>query len=316
MNTMISPDRPPVALIAGPTASGKSALALRLAEIANGTIVNADASQVYSDLRIVSARPSPQEEARAPHRLFGYVDGAHACSAAEWADDARRAIAEAHDAGRLPILVGGTGLYIRTLLDGIAPVPPIDPAIRAEVRALSVSAAYAALAIADPAAAARLHPADTTRVARALEVARSTGRSLSDWQGERHGGIDDAVRLVPTMLLPPRDWLYARCAARFETMVADGGMAEVETLIRRRLDPDLPVMRAIGVAEIAAFLAGEIDGAAMRAQAGRATRRYAKRQYTWFGNQPPTSWPRSSTQLDDEQIERLATLLRLTVLTG
>ena len=307
---------PPVALIAGPTASGKSALALRLAEIANGTIVNADASQVYADLRIVSARPGPAEEARVPHRLFGHVDGAQACSAAAWAGDARVAIAEAHQAGRLPILVGGTGLYLRTLLDGIAPVPVIDPAVRAAVRAMPVAQAHAALATADPAAAARLHPADTTRVARALEVVRATGRTLADWQSERAGGIGEAIRLVPLLLLPPRDWLYARCDARFAAMVDGGGVAEVAALVARELDPALPVMRAIGVAEIAAWHAGTIDRATMVAQAAQATRRYAKRQYTWFANQPPANWPRATEQLDDTAIEHYAILLRDIALTA
>src|SRR5688500_8870064 len=169
MNTSAS-SKPPLALIAGPTASGKSALALRLAEARGGTVINADSAQVYRDLRLVSARPSPEEEARVPHRLYGTRDGADACSAADWAADAKVAIAEAHAAGRLPVLVGGTGLYIRTLLEGIAPVPDIDREVRAAVRALAVAEAHAALAREDPEAAARIRPSDTTRTARALEV--------------------------------------------------------------------------------------------------------------------------------------------------
>jgi tRNA dimethylallyltransferase len=316
MNTDHPRSLPPVALIAGPTASGKSALALRLAEIANGTVINADASQVYADLRIVSARPSPKEEARAPHRLFGHVDGAHACSAAEWAADARTAIAETHDAGRLPILVGGTGLYLRTLLDGIAPVPTIDPLVRAEVRALPVADAHAALGAVDRAAASRLHPADSARVARALEVVRSTGRTLGDWQREKAGGIGHAVQLAPLLLLPPRDWLYARCEARFTAMLGAGGLDEVAALVRRGLGANLPVMRAIGVPEIAGFLVGEINEATMRACATQATRQYAKRQYTWFGNQPPAGWHRYTTQLDDAGTAQLVTLLRDLALTA
>jgi tRNA dimethylallyltransferase len=198
---------PPLALIAGPTASGKSALAMALAELTPSVIINADSMQVYRDLRIVTARPSEAEEARAPHRLFGYIDGAEACSAARWAADAKGAIAGAQYDERLPILVGGTGLYIRTLLDGIAPVPAIDTATRAAVRAMAVSDAYAALQREDGAAAARLAPADAARVMRALEVVRSTGRPLADWQGARTGGIADQVRLIPMILLPPRDWL-------------------------------------------------------------------------------------------------------------
>ncbi len=307
---------PAVALIAGPTASGKSALALRLAALIGGTIINADASQVYRDLRIVSARPSTGEEAQAPHRLFGHVDGAHACSAAEWAADARAAIGEAHDAGRLPILVGGTGLYIRTLLDGIAPVPPIDTAVRDAVRALPVAEAHTLLQTEDPAAAARLHPADTTRVARALEVVRSTGRTLTHWQQERHGGIGDKIRPVPMLLLPPRERLYARCDARFAAMLAGGGIDEVEALLARALDPALPVMRAIGVPEITDWIGGRIDRATMIATAAQATRRYAKRQYTWFGNQLPPEWPRHIQQLDEAVRYDIAIILRDKALTG
>ncbi|MCE7798227.1 tRNA (adenosine(37)-N6)-dimethylallyltransferase MiaA [Sphingobium sufflavum] len=290
----------PVALIAGPTASGKSALALRLAESHDGIVINCDASQVYADLALLSARPDAGELARAPHRLFGHIDGAEACSAARWAAEAKAAIAAAHAADRLPILVGGTGLYIRTLIDGIAPVPDIDPAIRAAVRALPVAQAHAALRTEDPQAAARLNPADTTRVARALEVVRSTGRPIHAWQAEMHGGIGDRITLHPLLLLPDRQWLVERCDARFDAMIAGGAAEEVRALLTRHLDPDLPVMRAIGVRPIAQWLAGEIDAAAMADRAKRDTRRYAKRQYTWFANQSPAHWPRASeTQYDD-----------------
>lgn len=267
-------------------------MGVALAEATGGVVINADASQVYADLRILSARPSAEEEARAPHRLFGHVDGAYPCSAADWAADARAEIAAAHAAGRLPILVGGSGLYIRTLLDGIAPVPAIDPAVRDGVRALPVAEAHAALVHEDAAAAARLNPADTTRVARALEVVRSTGRSLAAWQQDRIGGIAGQVDLAPLLLLPVRDWLRARCDTRFEAMLDQGAVAEVEALLARQLDPALPVMRAIGVREIAAFLAGTIDRDTMIAQAQAATRQYAKRQYTWFRGQAPAGWPR------------------------
>jgi tRNA dimethylallyltransferase len=196
---------PPLALIAGPTASGKSAVALALAERTGGTVINADSAQVYRDLRILSARPSPEEEARAPHRLYGYRDGAQACSAAEWSADARAEIDAAHAAGRLPILVGGTGLYLRTLLQGIAPVPEIDGEVRETVRAMPVEEAYSELLQADSEAAARLRSSDTTRVARALEVVRATGKPLSHWQQARSGGIGDRVALRPLLLLPPRD---------------------------------------------------------------------------------------------------------------
>jgi len=296
---MVTGSPPQVALIAGPTASGKSALALALAERNDGVIVNADSAQLYRDLPILSAAPSHAERERAEHRLYGVRDGASPCSAADWADLARQEIASIHAAGRLPILVGGTGLYLRSLLDGIAPVPPIDPDIRAAVRAASVSENFAALAKLDPGAAARLNPRDLTRVARALEVVRSSGRTLADWQEERSGGISQAITLSALILLPPREWLVERCDRRFGEMVDDGAVAEVEALLARNLPPDLPVMRAIGVREIGALL----DRGATREQAiaaGQlATRQYAKRQYTWFANQSPPDWPRWSEPLDD-----------------
>lgn len=290
---------PPLALIAGPTASGKSALALALAERTGGVIVNADSAQVYRDLRIVTARPGPEEEARAPHRLYGTRDGALPCSAADWAMDAKAAIAAAHHDGKLPILVGGTGLYLRTLIEGIAPVPPIDPDIRAAVRALPVTEAHEALRAEDPEAATRLRPGDTARIARALEVARSTGRPLSEWQKKKVGGIGHAVRLAPLVLLPPRDWLHVRCNHRFETMMSEDGLTEVRALLDRKLDPALPVMRAIGVPEIAAFLSGELSREEALEAGRTATRQYAKRQYTWFSRQPPPDWPRWTDVLDD-----------------
>lgn len=312
---MESSDTPlKVALIAGPTASGKSALALRLADYLPATLINMDASQVYRDLRVLSARPSEAEEAAAPHQLFGYLDGTESCSAARWAADAKAAIAESAAAGRLPILVGGTGLYLRTLLDGIAPVPEIDPQIRADIRALAVRDAYAALSREDPAAAARLSPNDTTRVARALEVVRSTGRPLADWQKDKLGGIGDQIDLMPMILLPPRDWLYARCDARFVQMM-DAGLDEVAALLARGLDPDLPVMRAIGVPELADHLAGRLSRDAALAAAQMATRNYAKRQFTWFRNQPPPEWRRIEDELDVATINELAIILRDQALT-
>jgi tRNA dimethylallyltransferase len=292
--------RPRVALIAGPTASGKSALAIRLAQATDGIVINADASQVYADLQLLSARPSDAEMAQAPHRLFGHIDGAQACTAARWAAEARAEIDAAHRVGRLPILVGGTGLYLRTLLDGIAPVPDIDAQIRAEVRALPVAAAHAALTREDPQAAARLAPADTTRVARALEVVRSTGRPLAQWQQHKSGGIGQRITLSPLILLPPRDWLIARCDLRFGQMIEQGAVTEVEALLARNLSPDLPVMRAIGVPEIASWLDGAIDRETMLERGRIATRQYAKRQYTWFSRQPPSEWRLETRQINDE----------------
>ena len=284
--------RPPVALIAGPTASGKSALALASAERADGIVINADSAQIYRDLPILSASPAAADLARAEHRLYAVRDGALPCSAADWAELAKVEIARAHGLGKLPILVGGTGLYLRTLLDGIAPVPPIDPEVRKAIRGRTVEDNRAELRQLDPEAAARLNPADTSRIARALEVVKSTGRSLQSWQAGREGGIGKAIDLRPLLLLPPRDWLYACCDTRFAAMVEQGAVAEVERLLARHLDPNLPVMRAIGVPEIAAFLRGEASREAMIAAGQQSTRRYAKRQYTWFAHQPPPDWPR------------------------
>jgi tRNA dimethylallyltransferase len=314
MNSPESAKRPPCALIAGPTASGKSDLAVRLALalIARGreaVVVNADSEQVYADLAVLSARPTAEEMQGIEHRLFGEWNGAESCSAADWAMRARDVIAEVHARGAMPVLVGGTGLYLRTLLDGIAPVPPIDPGIRAEVRAMPVAEAFATLQLADPDRAALLSPNDTTRVARALEVVRSTGRPMAEWQRERIGGIGEAIALHAAVLLPPRDWLYERCDRRFTQMLDQGAIAEVERLIARNLDPDLPVMRAIGVPEIAAMLTGDLSREEAELRGSQATRNYAKRQFTWFRNQPPPGWLRiESHDYDTETL--FASLLR------
>ena len=302
-------------LIAGPTASGKSDIAMALAKLLPATIINADASQVYRDLRILSARPSVEDEAATPHRLFGHIDGAQACSAADWADEATAAISKAVAEERLPILVGGTGLYVRTLLDGIAPVPEIDPTIRADVRRLDVSLAYDALLREDAEAAARLMPTDRTRIARALEVIRSTWRPLKDWQAHSVGGISDNIHLIPLILLPPRDWLYTRCDARFAMMLERGGIHEVEALLARKLDPSLPVMRAIGVREVAAIIADPTAAAQQINLAQIATRQYAKRQFTWFRNQFPNTWLRAECEINNDIIDKLAIKLRDAALT-
>jgi tRNA dimethylallyltransferase len=312
---LIDGKRPRVALIAGPTASGKSDIAMALAKLLPATIINADASQVYRDLRILSARPSLEDEAAAPHRLFGHIDGAQACSAADWAHEAKVAIAETIAAGRLPILVGGTGLYLRTLIDGIAPVPEIDPDIRGEVRRLDVSLAYAALLREDQDAAARLAPSDRTRIARALEVVRSTGRTLKHWQESSVGGIGDQIEVVPLILLPPRDWLYARCDTRFVMMLERGGIDEVKALFARQLNPALPVMRAIGVREVAATIADPAAATQQITLAQIATRQYAKRQFTWFRNQFPSEWLRAECEINNDTINQLAIKLRNIALT-
>ena len=304
----------PVALIAGPTASGKSAVAVMLAKALEkagkrGVVVNADSAQVYSDLQVLSARPDEEEMDGVEHRLFGAWDGSQACSAADWAAKARAEISALHDEGAVPILVGGTGMYLRVLLEGIAPIPEIDPEIRRHVRALPVQGAYAALQIEDPERALMLEPTDTQRIARALEVVRSTGTSMSDWQNAKTGGIADDITLHPLIMLPPREWLYERCDRRFGLMLEHGAIEEVEALLARKLDPGLPVLRAIGVPEIAEMLAGRMMVPDVIAAGAQATRNYAKRQYTWFRNQSPQDWKRvESKNVDIETI--LEQLLR------
>ena len=301
---------PKVALIAGPTASGKSALALAIADAHNGVVINADSAQVYADLRILTARPSAEEEASAPHCLFGHVDAADATySAARWAAEATRAIDATLAEGKLPILVGGTGLYVRTLLDGIAPVPAIDPDLREQIRALPVAEAHAALALLDPPAAARLNSADTTRVARALEVVRGTGRTLADWQTERVGGIGDRLDVRALILIPDRDWLNARIDQRFAEM-AETSQSEVAALLARTDIPqDAPIRRAIGVPEIAALVRGETSETDAIAAGSLATRRYAKRQYTWLRHQPPVAWTRTDALDFSTRSQQFETIL-------
>ena len=272
-------------------------------------MINADSAQVYADLAVLSARPCEEEMQGVEHRLFGTWDGAQACSAADWAEQARDTITEVHSRGAVPVLVGGTGLYLRTLLDGIAPVPPIDPGVRDAVRAMPVADAYAALLAEDPDRAARLSPTDRTRVARALEVVRSTGQPLGAWQAQLSGGIGNAVQLHTAVLLPPRDWLYERCDRRFAQMLDRGAVEEVRRLLARGLDPDMPVMCAIGVSELAALQAGTVSQAEALASGAQATRNYAKRQFTWFRNQSPPDWRR--IEANDYDIDRIfASLLR------
>ena len=272
-------------------------------------IVNADRAQIYRDLPILSAAPGPDERASAEHRLYGVLDGAQPCSAADWAAIARREIDHVHRSGRLPILVGGTGLYLRTLLEGIAPVPAIDPDVRQKVRETPVEENRVKLAGLDADAAARLKATDTTRIARALEVILSTGKSLAEWQEQREGGIADAIDLKPLVLLPPREWLYRRCDERFGAMVELGAADEVRELLGRQLDSAFPVMRAIGVREIAAWLNGDVTRDEAIAAGQQATRRYAKRQYTWFAHQPPESWQRYREPIDDVTIAEPLALL-------
>ncbi|MBB4264904.1 tRNA (adenosine(37)-N6)-dimethylallyltransferase MiaA [Roseospira visakhapatnamensis] len=277
---------PPLILLAGPTASGKSGLALALARAFDGVVVNADSMQVYRDLRLLTARPSPEDEALAPHRLYGVLDGAEVCSAARWAVLAKDTLRETWEAGRVPIVTGGTGLYLEALTEGLSPIPDIPAGIRAAARArldrMGNTAFHAALIARDPVTAARLDPGNSQRLVRAWEVLDATGRSLSWWQDQPPDPPVVSARRLTLVLDPPREALRAAIDARFVAMIAAGALAEVAALLARGLPPDRPVMKAVGVPDLAAHLRGETDleTAVMRAQA--ASRRYAKRQRTWL----------------------------------
>lgn len=279
---------PPVVIVTGPTASGKSGLALALAQAFEGTVINADAMQVYRELRALTARPGPAEEAGAPHRLYGALPGSAACSAGQWRGLALAEIEAALGAGRLPIVVGGTGLYLRALARGLTDIPAVPEELRRAARerhrALGGPAFHAELAARDPAAAARLEAGDSQRLIRAWEVLEATGRPLADWQAaENHRAAP--YRFLRLALTPPRDELYTACDGRFLAMLAQGALEEVRALLELGLDPELPVMKALGVAELAGHLRGELPLAAATAQAQQATRRYAKRQMTWLRTQ-------------------------------
>jgi tRNA dimethylallyltransferase len=280
-----------VILIAGPTASGKSALALTLAEKLNGEVVNADSMQVYRDLRIITARPTPGEEQRVPHRLYGHVDAAENYSVGRWCADAAAALAAAQAAGRPAIVIGGTGLYFNALTRGIAAVPPIPAKIREEVRGRLASegapALHAELAARDPAGAARLRPGDRSRVTRALEVVLATGRSLYDWHDVNRPATIDLAGVAKVFLVPDREDLLKRIDARFDAMMAAGALDEVRALAARNLDPSLPAMKAHGVPWLIRYLKGDIALAEAVEGGKRDTRQYTKRQATWFRNQLP-----------------------------
>ena len=278
-------DQPPALLVAGPTASGKSALALALAERFGGTVINADSMQLYRELRVVTARPTPEEEALVPHRLYGVHPAGGAASVAWWRGQALAAMTEARAGGRLPILCGGTGLYFASLAQGLSDIPAIPAAAREEARRLLAeggpAALHALLAAKDPVTAARLRPSDSQRIARAWEVWRGTGRGLADWQAG--GGTGPAPwRFAAILIDPPRDALRAAIAARWDAMLAGGAIEEVRALVAQGLDPALPAMRAHGVPELAAHLAGRMTLAEASARAILNTGQYTKRQATWF----------------------------------
>lgn len=276
-------------LIAGPTASGKSALAMALAREFGGVVVNADSMQVYADLRVLTARPTPAEEAAVPHRLYGHVDGAVNSSAMRYAADVAALLPQLREAGQLPILVGGTGLYFKALTDGFSAMPAVPEEVRTAFReraeSVATEALHAELATRDPEMAARLLPSDRMRIMRAIEVHLATGRSLASFQGEREPGPLSGVETVRLFVNPEREVVRAAIDRRFEAMIAQGALDEVERLKARGLDPLLPVMRAHGVPGLIAHLDGamSLEEAIARGQAD--TRAYAKRQVTWFRHQ-------------------------------
>jgi len=276
-------------LVAGPTASGKSALALGLAQEFGGVLINTDSMQAYRDLRILTARPSPQEEAFAPHRLYGHVDGAINHSVGLWLADAEKALDEARRAGLLPIFVGGTGLYFKALIQGISAIPTVPDAVRAAVRAraedVPVAELHAELARRDPETAAGLRPTDPQRILRALEVFEATGQSLASFQASKLPPLLPEADLFALFLAPDRAWLRARIDRRFDAMLDSGALEEVAALKERRLDPALPVMRAHGVPHLLATLDGALPLAEAAARSKLDTSHYVKRQFTFARHQ-------------------------------
>jgi tRNA dimethylallyltransferase len=299
-------------VVAGPTASGKSALALSLAEEFQGSIINADSMQVYQGVPVLTAQPSAADRKRAPHLLYGVIPPERSCSAGRWRQMASEACAKVWAEGGLPLLVGGTGLYIRSLLQGLSPIPAIPDDVREASRALFAELGnerfHHLLAERDAEMAARLDPGNSQRLVRAWEVLQATGRSLAKWQAEpRQGGLDATSRIIT--VIPPRPRLYAACDGRLAAMLQHGALEEVQALLALRLDPALPVMKALGVAELAAHLRGDCGLADALAAAQRATRNYAKRQMTWFRHQLVADFV-INTQLSESEIERIFSFIR------
>ena len=314
-------EKPPVVVIAGPTASGKSALALALAETLDGVIINADSMQVYRELKILTARPGDEDLARAPHRLYGVLSGLEACSAGRWRELALGEIESALSAGKLPILVGGTGLYIKALQEGLAQIPAVPPEVRASATerydSIGGDAFWAELNERDPQLAARLPASDRQRLIRAWEVLEATGRTLGQWiaeQPERPA----PYRFQNILVLPPRDQLYQNCDQRFEAMIEEGAIEEVRALRDLILPPTLPVMKCLGVSELIAVLEGRETMPKAIAAAQQRTRRYAKRQLTWLRNQVLSNDPNaiiSSEQFSESLGSKLFNKIRQKLLT-
>jgi tRNA dimethylallyltransferase len=296
----------------GPTASGKSALALAVAERIGAEIVNADSMQVYRDFRVLTARPSPAEEAQAPHHLYGHVDAAERYSTGHWLSDALAAIAQIRARGKTPIIAGGTGLYFKALTQGLAEMPSIDPELRAALNERAAKegapALHAELAQLDPQTAARLEPNDAPRIIRALEVIETTGESITSFQANTKPALQpDEWRGLA--LTPDREALYDAINNRFENMLEQGALEEVRAFAARSLDPTLPATKAHGAPALAAYLRGELTLAEAKEIGQRDTRRYAKRQFTWIANQMP-DWPRVSESSLDSRVAAVLALLR------
>lgn len=287
----MSTDSGHILIVGGPTASGKSTLALDLARHFRGSIINADSMQIYRELCIVTARPSTADEKAAPHRLYGALPSTERCSAGRWRELAISEIAAARSARRLPIFVGGTGLYFSALLKGLAPVPKIPRDVRDATKALRAKLGaqefHRRLTMRDPEGAARIHPANSQRVLRAYEVLETTGTTLTQWQADQVGELAYAEKAIMLVLEPEREALYAACNARAKLIVDSGGIEEVAALRLLGLNPSLPVMKALGVRELGAFLDDEVTRAEAIENLRQATRRYAKRQTTWFRHQMP-----------------------------
>lgn len=285
----------PAILIHGPTASGKTALSIDLAEMLGGEIINADSMQVYKDLKVLTARPSDAELKSAPHHLFGHVDAEIRYSTGKWMEDAKRKIGSIQKRGNIPIIAGGTGLYFLSLIQGLSEIPPVPEEVRAEVRNIQLTEGthglHARLQKVDPASAERLERTDRQRLSRAYEVWLATGRTISEFQSKRSKPVLGEGDWLGVALTPPRARLYSRIDRRFEGMMMQGAMLEAEALVKRGIDPELPAMKAHGMPWLAAFIRGEMDAETAADNAKRDTRRYAKRQFTWIGRQFPF-WPR------------------------